>query len=49
VAVAMQPGLAGLPVRLQPQGFGDADPVASNATKAGQARNRRVTIVLPKN
>ena len=48
VAVAMQRGLAGLPVQLQPQGFGDTHPVASNATTAGQAHNRRVTIVLPK-
>jgi len=47
VAEALQPALAGLSVTLQPQGFGDADPVASNATADGRARNRRVTIVLP--
>ncbi|MDP9220736.1 MAG: OmpA family protein [Actinomycetota bacterium] len=47
VAQALQPALAGLSVTLQPQGFGDADPVASNATADGRARNRRVTIVLP--
>jgi chemotaxis protein MotB len=28
------------------QGFGDQDPVASNATPAGQAKNRRVQIVF---
>lgn len=47
VAQALQPALAGLPVQLAPQGFGAADPVAPNSTPAGQARNRRVTIVLP--
>ena len=29
-------------------GFGEADPVASNATAAGRQANRRVTITLPK-
>ncbi len=33
--------------RLAPQGFGEADPVADNATPQGQALNRRVTIILP--
>jgi chemotaxis protein MotB len=28
------------------QGFGDADPVASNATAAGRAQNRRVELTL---
>jgi hypothetical protein len=29
-------------------GYGEADPIASNATAAGQKQNRRVTITLPK-
>ncbi|MGZ6242828.1 MAG: OmpA/MotB family protein, partial [Candidatus Binataceae bacterium] len=28
------------------QGFGDADPVASNATPEGRAQNRRVEVTL---
>lgn len=48
VARVLQAGLAGQPVTLTPQGFGQANPVATNTTNAGQARNRRVTIVLPK-
>ena len=28
------------------QGFGDADPVASNDTSAGRAENRRVELTL---
>jgi chemotaxis protein MotB len=32
--------------RLSEQGFGDQHPVASNATPAGQAQNRRVEIVF---
>jgi len=28
------------------QGFGDADPVASNDTAAGKAQNRRVELML---
>jgi peptidoglycan-binding protein ArfA len=28
------------------KGFGDADPVASNATPEGRARNRRVELSL---
>ena len=28
------------------QGFGDADPVASNATPQGKAQNRRVELTL---
>jgi chemotaxis protein MotB len=34
------------PNLLSAQGFGDANPVASNDTPEGQARNRRVDIVL---
>ena len=32
--------------RLSPQGTGEANPIASNSTKAGRAENRRVEIVL---
>ncbi|MGF1742080.1 OmpA family protein [Vibrio profundum] len=32
--------------RLSPQGMGEANPIASNSTKAGRAENRRVEIVL---
>ncbi len=32
--------------RLSAKGLGDADPVASNATAAGRAENRRIEIVL---
>jgi outer membrane protein OmpA-like peptidoglycan-associated protein len=48
VAQVLQAGLAGQPVTLTPQGFGQANPVAPNTTDANRARNRRVTIVLPK-
>ncbi|MGH7160577.1 MAG: type VI secretion system protein TssL, long form, partial [Acetobacteraceae bacterium] len=36
----------GNPSRISVQGFADADPIASNATDAGRARNRRIEIVL---
>lgn len=49
VAKALQQQLSGVPVTLVPQGFGKTNPVASNNTEAGRARNRRVTIVLPAN
>ncbi|MBU6396586.1 MAG: type IVB secretion system protein IcmH/DotU [Rhodospirillales bacterium] len=32
--------------RITAKGMGDADPVASNATEAGRAQNRRIEIVL---
>jgi outer membrane protein OmpA-like peptidoglycan-associated protein len=47
VAGVLQQGLAGRPVTLAPQGFGQANPVAPNTSDASRARNRRVTIVLP--
>jgi len=34
------------PELVDAQGFGDADPVASNATAAGRSKNRRVVITL---
>jgi chemotaxis protein MotB len=34
------------PSLVSAQGFGDADPVASNDTPAGQAQNRRVELTL---
>ena len=36
------------PARLSAEGRADLDPLASNATAAGRARNRRVEIVLPR-
>ena len=47
VAQVLQAGLAGRPVTLAPQGFGQANPIAPNTTDPNRARNRRVTIVLP--
>jgi len=47
VASVLQKGLAGRPVALAPQGFGQANSVAPNTSDPGRARNRRVTIVLP--
>jgi outer membrane protein OmpA-like peptidoglycan-associated protein len=50
VAEALQGELAGLPsgtVELMPQGFGESEPVGSNASTDGRRKNRRVTIVLP--
>jgi type VI secretion system protein ImpK len=36
------------PGRVTSEGFGDADPVASNASPAGKSLNRRVEIVVPR-
>ena len=47
VAGVLQAGLAGRPVTLAPQGFGQANPVAPNTSDPSRARNRRVTMVLP--
>jgi outer membrane protein OmpA-like peptidoglycan-associated protein len=47
VAGVLQEGLAGRPVALAPQGFGQVNPVVPNTSDRGRARNRRVTIVLP--
>jgi outer membrane protein OmpA-like peptidoglycan-associated protein len=37
------------PERLLPKGFGDTQPVASNATAAGRQRNRRINFLLKEN
>ena len=47
VARILQAGLAGRPVTLAPQGFGQANPIAPNTSGPSRARNRRVTMVLP--
>jgi len=48
VAEELRALLNGVPVALMPQGFGETHPVATNATPQGRAKNRRVTVVLPK-
>jgi outer membrane protein OmpA-like peptidoglycan-associated protein len=35
--------------RVTAQGFGDAQPIAPNTSKAGKSLNRRVEIVVPRN
>ena len=40
ISQGVKPGL------LSARGFGEADPVASNNTPAGQAQNRRVELTL---
>ncbi|HEB78794.1 MAG TPA: OmpA family protein [Methylothermaceae bacterium] len=45
--VARAPTLRGVdPKLLEPKGFGESRPVASNATDAGRARNRRVEVII---
>lgn len=48
VASYLRSRLGNAPVTVVPVGHGEADPIASNATPAGQKQNRRVTITLPK-
>jgi len=43
-AAALEPSVD--PSRISTEGRADADPVASNATPAGQQQNRRIEIVL---
>ena len=44
----LQSQLLGAPVSIVAVGHGESNPIASNATVAGQKQNRRVTITLPK-
>jgi outer membrane protein OmpA-like peptidoglycan-associated protein len=48
VATYLRGHLGNAKVIVVPVGHGEADPIASNATTAGQKQNRRVTITLPK-
>ena len=47
VSSYLQSQLLGVPVSIVSVGHGEADPIVSNATSAGQQQNRRVTITLP--
>jgi outer membrane protein OmpA-like peptidoglycan-associated protein len=48
VASYLRSQLGNAKVTVVPAGHGESHPIASNATQAGQAQNRRVTITLPK-
>ena len=48
VSSYLQSQLLGAPVSIVSVGHGESNPIASNATAAGQTQNRRVTITLPK-
>jgi outer membrane protein OmpA-like peptidoglycan-associated protein len=48
VASYLRSHLGAAAVTVVPLGHGESHPIASNATPAGQAQNRRVTITLPK-
>jgi outer membrane protein OmpA-like peptidoglycan-associated protein len=48
VASYLRSHLGNAQVTVVPIGHGEANPIASNATPAGQKQNRRVTITLPK-
>ena len=47
VADVLRRRLEGVPVTIRSRGLGDSHPVGNNATAAGRALNRRVTIELP--
>ena len=47
VSTYLQSQLLGAPVSIVSVGHGESNPIASNATTAGQRQNRRVTLTLP--
>jgi type VI secretion system protein ImpK len=36
------------PARVSTEGYGDAQPIASNDTAEGKSQNRRVEVVIPR-